>query len=80
MLPGNLEAGRDVLLAPQNVVPKRVATFLAAIRRTPHVVRLWIMRVQSRHVLAMMSDHMLRDIGLIRDDVDRELLKPFWRE
>jgi uncharacterized protein YjiS (DUF1127 family) len=38
------------------------------------------MRVQSRHVLAMLSDHMLRDIGLTRDDVDRELLKPFWRE
>lgn len=80
MLPGSLEVGRDVLLAPQSVAPKRVATFLAAIGRMPHIVRAWITRAQSRRVLAMLSDHMLRDIGLTRDYVERELMKPFWCE
>jgi uncharacterized protein YjiS (DUF1127 family) len=37
------------------------------------------MRVESRRAMAMQSDHLLRDIGLTRNDVEQELLKPFWR-
>jgi len=78
MYPGSLEAGH-VLLAPSNVKSQPIK-FLRAIRRIPHTVSVWVMRVESRHALAMLSDHVLRDIGLTRNDVDRELLKPFWRD
>lgn len=80
MLPGSLEARRDVLLALQSAAPKRVATFLAAIRRMPNIAWAWIMSIQSRRDLAMLSDHVLHDIGLTRNDVERELMKPFWYE
>jgi uncharacterized protein YjiS (DUF1127 family) len=80
MLPGSLEAGRRAWLAPPSAKLARFAVYLHAIRRRPHVVWLWLMRVQSRRDMAMLSDHMLRDIGLTRGDVERELMKPFWRE
>ena len=31
-------------------------------------------------LLVRLDHHMLRDIGLTRADVERELMKPFWRE
>ena len=79
MLTGSLEAGRRVLLAPPNTKLQRVAAFVHTIRRTPHIASLWFRRVESRRAMAMLSDHVLRDIGLTRNDVERELLKPFWR-
>jgi uncharacterized protein YjiS (DUF1127 family) len=80
MLPGSLEAGRRVWIAPPSAKSDRFTACLRAIRRIPHLVWLWLVRVQSRRDLAMLSDHMLRDIGLTRGDVERELMKPFWRE
>ncbi len=38
----------------------------------------WRQRQQQRRALAMLSDHLLRDIGLTRQDADQELRKPFW--
>jgi len=46
-------------------------------------IRLWIMRSrQRRHLaeLAQWSDHLLRDIGVSRDDALREAAKPFWQK
>jgi uncharacterized protein YjiS (DUF1127 family) len=80
MLPGSLEAGRHVLLAPLPTKSERVAAFVRMVRCIPHIVWPWFIRVKSRHALAMLSDHMLRDIGLTRADVERELMKPFWRD
>jgi uncharacterized protein YjiS (DUF1127 family) len=80
MLPGSLEAGRRVWHAPPSAESERGAVFLHALRRVPHIIRLWFMRVESRRTLSMLSDHELRDIGLTRNDVERELMKPFWRE
>jgi uncharacterized protein YjiS (DUF1127 family) len=34
----------------------------------------------QRRILAMLDDHMLKDIGLTRMDVEREISKPFWRQ
>ena len=79
MLPGSLEAGRAVLPVPPYAMSKRVGAFLAAIWRILDTVRVWSMRVESRRSLAMLNDHLLRDIGLTRGDVER-LMKPFWRE
>ena len=39
----------------------------------------WLERVHQRRHLAQLSDHMLKDIGLTRVDVEAELSKPFWR-
>lgn len=43
-------------------------------------VSAMIARTHQRRSLAKLDDHLLRDIGLTRDDVRRELEKPFWRE
>ena len=80
MLPGILEAGRRVWLAPPSAKPERLTGYLRAIGRIPHVVWLWFIRVELRRAMTMLSDHMLRDIGLTRGAVERELMKPFWRE
>jgi uncharacterized protein YjiS (DUF1127 family) len=39
----------------------------------------WLERVHQRRQLAQLSDHMLKDIGLTRVDVEAELSKPFWQ-
>jgi len=38
----------------------------------------WQDRANQRHLLRGMPDHMLKDIGLTRADVDGEASKPFW--
>ena len=40
---------------------------------------IWLERSRERQHLAMLSDHMLKDIGLTRVDVEAEASKPFWR-
>jgi uncharacterized protein YjiS (DUF1127 family) len=42
-------------------------------------VMTWHERVRQRRQLQSLSDHMLRDIGLGRADVELEAAKPFWR-
>jgi uncharacterized protein YjiS (DUF1127 family) len=39
----------------------------------------WYDRYLQRCALAELDDRMLRDIGLTRRDVEREIQKPFWR-
>lgn len=39
----------------------------------------WRRRARSRHELAVLCDRCLRDMGVTRYDVDREVRKPFWR-
>ncbi len=36
-------------------------------------------RYLQRRALAELDDRMLRDVGLSRADVEREISKPFWR-
>lgn len=40
----------------------------------------WLERARQRRQLAELGDHMLKDIGLTRADVEAETSKPFWRE
>lgn len=49
----------------------------AAIRSVDLVFE-WHARATERHVLRSLDDRMLRDVGLSRADVERELGKPFW--
>jgi uncharacterized protein YjiS (DUF1127 family) len=41
---------------------------------------VWQDRARQRHQLASLDDHLLRDMGLDRADVERETALPFWRE
>lgn len=38
----------------------------------------WQDRAGQRHALAALDDRMLKDVGLTRVDVYREVRKPFW--
>ncbi len=39
---------------------------------------VWQERARQRQALRELDDRMLRDIGLTRSDVYREISKPFW--
>ena len=39
----------------------------------------WYRNRQDRRALASLSDGSLKDVGLVRGDVEREHLKPFWQ-
>ncbi len=52
---------------------------LAAVVRGFETLLLWQCRANQRHALAHLDDRMLRDLGLSRSEVARELRKPFWR-
>jgi uncharacterized protein YjiS (DUF1127 family) len=79
MLPGILDAGHGALTASTSGASTRVAAFLSVARRMTHMVWVWRSRAETRRAMSMLSDHVLRDIGLTRADVDREVMKPFWR-
>lgn len=51
----------------------------AALRAVVDRFRTWRERARQRRHLAGLTDHMLRDIGLVRGDVMAESSKPFWR-
>jgi uncharacterized protein YjiS (DUF1127 family) len=38
----------------------------------------WQERARSRRQLAGLDDYLLRDLGLSRSQIDREIRKPFW--
>jgi uncharacterized protein YjiS (DUF1127 family) len=75
MLSESLDAGHIALPVSTSAASTRVAAF----RRMAHMMWEWRSRAGSRRALSMLSDHALRDIGLTRADVDREVMKPFWR-
>lgn len=43
-------------------------------------VRLWRQRKRTRQLLAAFDDRMLKDIGITRCELQREITKPFWRQ
>jgi uncharacterized protein YjiS (DUF1127 family) len=43
------------------------------------LVLTWFERVRQRRQLGQLSDHMLKDIGLSRADVESEMNKRFWQ-
>jgi uncharacterized protein YjiS (DUF1127 family) len=42
-------------------------------------IRIWRRRSHERQMLMIMSDRLLRDIGITRHDALCEARKPFWR-
>jgi len=51
----------------------------ALIARGVDLLLTWQERARQRRHLRSLDDHMLRDIGLSRADVEGEAGKPFWR-
>jgi uncharacterized protein YjiS (DUF1127 family) len=39
----------------------------------------WMERSRQRRALAQLDDHLLRDIGLTRDEARSECANPFWK-
>lgn len=52
---------------------------LAALCRLLDVLLLWQERHRERRNLAMLGEHMLKDIGVSRADIELEMSKKFWR-
>ena len=48
------------------------------LRQVVRSVVRWHERAVSRRNLCHLDDRLLADIGLTREDVDREVRKPFW--
>ena len=48
-------------------------------RRVIKKIYAWRTRSQQRKQLASLSEHMLKDMGLTRYEVNKEVDKPFWR-
>ena len=40
---------------------------------------VWLQRSRERRQLGSFGDHILKDLGVSRADVDHEVSKPFWR-
>jgi uncharacterized protein YjiS (DUF1127 family) len=59
--------------APAHLVPQ--GWFADGIEQ----VLAWLERARQRRHLQQLSDHMLKDIGLSRAEVEAETSKPFWR-
>jgi uncharacterized protein YjiS (DUF1127 family) len=52
---------------------------LAPAERAVALLATWRQRFADRKQLCGLDDHMLRDIGVSRGDVEFEISKPFWR-
>jgi uncharacterized protein YjiS (DUF1127 family) len=70
---GTLSSSRPVARPAERVAGDRLV-------QAYEQVLSWLERVHQRRQLAQLSDHMLKDIGLSRADVEAEVAKPFWRQ
>lgn len=57
--------------------PKRVARWEKG--GVLGLLAAWIERRRQRRALAALDDHLLRDLGISREEAERESAKPFWR-
>ena len=63
-------------ISPKNISLKGLNTLIVNAMDT---VLDWQDRARQRRRLGEMDDHLLRDIGLSRADLEYESSKPFWR-
>jgi uncharacterized protein YjiS (DUF1127 family) len=69
-----------VFSSPINGLSRGVGHEIAAILdRVLEAPFVWAERASERRHLAQLDDHLLRDIGLNRTDVEALSTKPFWR-
>ncbi len=55
------------------------AGFGSALARAADTAVTWLQRERDRRTLQALDDRLLRDIGVSRGEVEREVSKPFWR-
>ncbi len=55
---------------------RRITTWISKVLFLPLV---WQRRYLERQALAKFDEHRREDIGLTREDLAREIAKPFWR-
>jgi uncharacterized protein YjiS (DUF1127 family) len=73
------------IIAPDVVAFHRIYPRLSSYRPTGltswlgRLLGTWRRRIRERQAFARLDYRELRDIGLSRWDVERELAKPFWR-
>jgi uncharacterized protein YjiS (DUF1127 family) len=68
--------------ASKNVRPRENSS-LAPGRAWRATLLLWIERSRQRRALselAMLNDHLLKDVGLTQEQARREAPKPFWQQ
>lgn len=65
--------------ALQQSRPGFAPRFGAIVMRLIEGLAVWHERSRQRYHLATLDDHVLKDIGVSRADVAREVDKPFWR-
>jgi uncharacterized protein YjiS (DUF1127 family) len=59
--------------------PRQTGSWQPWLTQAVELLMVWHERARQRRQLRSLSDHMLRDIGLGRGDVEAEISKPFWR-
>ena len=77
----------DGIVADARVAPRAglapssdaLGTLRAVAVRAVGVLFEWQVRARQRYHLETFDDHLLKDVGLSRADVAREVSKPFWR-
>lgn len=78
-LPGIRINDQVVMTGEQGVKPAtwRAAVVGAVISFLDYLA--WVQsRARNRHAIELLDDHMLKDVGLTRADIDHELSKPIW--
>jgi uncharacterized protein YjiS (DUF1127 family) len=73
-------ASNSWLAISPNVRARRSSGLVTLMSAISGLVRRVHARTRQRRHLFTLSDHQLRDIGLIRSDVELEWRKPFWRD
>jgi len=63
---------------PDHVEPT-VATGRHMLTDWARTIEIWLTRYQERQDLSLLSDHLLEDIGISREDAFWKAGKPFWR-
>lgn len=70
----------DATFGGRSAVPGGRAIELRAwLARALETIQTWQERARQRRQLQGLGDHMLKDLGLHRADVEAEVAKPFWR-
>lgn len=73
---------RPILPAPPRIAPPRIVLPRIAwprfVRSLLPPIRRWRRIARARRALRGMNDHMLRDIGVSREDALAEAARPFW--
>ena len=71
----------DAPAAPRPRAIRRFAAGVAAaLLRLADLIQTWQQRGRERRQLDYLGDHMLKDMGISRADIEREVSKPAWRE